>query len=206
MPPGSKPAWTTTRKLMGNLVPLAVSLPFLILGLRAFPQEGMSGSALIYFIAFPVSAWLAVNLSGFIWNVGLSHEVGRMIHLERPFIQERRVFVGFARPAFTGLLDPHEDVGYLIIRPEELEFFGETVRIKFPREAVETIRFRANPHTWVGLGGWISVEGSVHGQHVRMLVEPRERPTLVGNLALLRKVLRELKAWRAGVPLGTEVP
>jgi hypothetical protein len=110
--------------------------------------------------------------------------------------KEHRWFVGFASPKFTGVLDAHEDVGFLIFRKDALVFAGDSRRVEMPKEAVVRVVFRPNVHTIVGLGRWVCVEGVVKGQPVRMFVEPRERPTMLGNLRLSSKLRAEIEAWR----------
>src|SRR5688572_20969537 len=105
------------------------------------------------------------------------------------------VFVGMASPSYRSIIDPHEDVGFLIVQPDRLEYHGETMEIVLKRDEVQGILFRPNAHTLAGLGRWIAIEGRVGGKLVRLLIEPRERPTLLANLAYGKKLKERLESW-----------
>ncbi|HRK20399.1 MAG TPA: hypothetical protein PLX06_01235, partial [Fimbriimonadaceae bacterium] len=60
---------------------------------------------------------------------------------------------------------------------------------------LEAVRLRPNPHSWAFLGGWVSVEGKLEGEPVRMLLEPRERPTLWGNRRLRGAFKNRIEKW-----------
>ena len=100
-------------------------------------------------------------------------------------------FVGYAGPSFTGLLDAHEDVGFLDLGRDSLVFVGEGRKVEVPRREVERVTFRPNAHTWVGLGRWVVVKAGAH----TLLLEPRERPTMLGNAMISRRLRREIEAW-----------
>src|SRR5262249_16634940 len=97
------------------------------------------------------------------------------------------------------VLDAHEDVGFLAFGPYELEFIGDTKRVRIVREQVTRVHFLPNVHTLVGLGRWIGIEATINGMPVRLLVEPRERNTLLGNLALSGWLKKTIVDWRAGI-------
>jgi hypothetical protein len=86
-------------------------------------------------------------------------------------------------------------VGFLLIYPDKVEFFGGHVRVSLRRSDTKQVRFRPNPHSWVGLGRWVSLEAEQNGQSVRLLVEPRERATLLGNRALGARLRTKLASW-----------
>lgn len=199
MPNGSRPVWTVGRKLLGNILPMVLALPLLALGILGFPSTGMSGSTLGYFVSFPIVGWLATNFLGPSGSWGMKQVMGKRLHDERPFDKTWKILVGFARPAYRGLLDPHEDIGYLLVHSNRLEFFGSTHNIEIDRSEVQKVGFRPNPHTWLGLGRWVCVEGVSQGQSVRLLVEPRERGTLIGNLIEGTKLKQRIQNWKAGV-------
>jgi hypothetical protein len=47
----------------------------------------------------------------------------------------------------------------------------------------------------LGLGRWISLEGVADGKPIRLLIEPRERPTLLGNLLFSKALAGRLRRW-----------
>lgn len=198
MPGGTKRLWGTGRKLIGNVLPLLVAAPLLVLGVMRFPSEGFQGTTAALIVGFPVVLWMATNVLGPLGGVGLKKEVERRLHLERPFDRTEKSFVGFARPSYNSLLDPHEDVGFLIVHPDSLEFFGGDVRTELARQNVESVSFRANPHTWAGLGRWVCVDGKIDGTPVRLLLEPRSRATLLGNRSEGKRLRARLSAWLKG--------
>ncbi|HQU19670.1 MAG TPA: hypothetical protein PLA92_11545, partial [Fimbriimonadaceae bacterium] len=140
----------------------------------------------------PVVAWVGMCLLGLAGNESMRGQLIRLLKLPPPTHEESRWFVGFSRPSHFGLLDPHEDIGFLRLTPTAIRFEGERYRVEIPTPAGERVRFRANAHSWVGLGRWISIEGTLEGQKIRMLVEPRERATLLGNLILSGEIRRRL--------------
>ena len=60
-----------------------------------------------------------------------------------------------------GLVDAHEDVGYLLFRGDELLFLSETRTIRILRSQVNSAQFRSNVHSLLGLGRWISIDGKL---------------------------------------------
>lgn len=181
---------------MGNLIPIALALPFAAVGVWRLLQTGPTlGDGFAWIVAMPVVGWLAVNLFGHFENGAMRDAMRARLVKENVDLGDSRTFVGFARPGRSGLLDPHEDVGFLVMRTDELEFVGETHRVCVPRSAVVRIRFRPNIHTWVGLGRWVSVEGTLEDTPIRLLVEPRERSTLLGNLMVSGTLRNRLRAW-----------
>jgi len=197
MPNGLKPVWTTGRKLAGNVLPLMFSLPLLVLGIKGYPATGMSGSTLVYLVLFPIVGWIATNFFGPCGSWGLKQVMGKRLHHERPFDKTEKLLVGFARPSYRGLLDPHEDVGFLILHPDRIEFFGGSTTVELSKADIQSVSHRSNPHTWLGLGRWVCVEGQSEGKPFRLLIEPRDRASLIGNLILGSKLRQRILAWLA---------
>ena len=201
MSPSEKRVWTTGRKMIGNLLPLVLSAPILYPAAIAFGDGGFRQAPFYYWLGgFVATAWLLVGLLGLAGNGAVRSEMGRRLHMERPFDQQAKVFVGFARPSYKGLLDAHEEVGFLFIHEEEIEYWGETRKVRIRRDDIDEIRFRANPHSWIGLGRWICVEANVAEKPIRLLVEPRQRATMFGNVREGKRLLKELRAWKKQEP------
>ena len=112
-------------------------------------------------------------------------------------IPEDPMFVGFARPSYRSLVDPHEDVGFILLFRDHAEFFGEKDRVMLPKGCLARVRLRVNPHSWALLGGWVSLEGVLEGKPVRMLLEPREAGSLRGNRKLRRALMKQIEDWLA---------
>ena len=201
MPAGGKPVLTSSHKLLGNLVPLAVMAAVALLGGLMVWRTHSSVVGWFLLLVSPMLGWLTVNMVGLWDNRRLRSEIEFRLKVLRPRSTAPKYFVGFARPSYRSALDPHEDVGFLIFHEDRLEFYGGDLHINIYHEDFREVRTRSNPHTWLGLGGWISIEGFVEGQKVRMLLEPREHFTLVGNRRWAKFIKMEISKWAAVKPL-----
>ncbi len=196
MPTVGLKVWTARRKWMGNLVPIALALPPAVFGVWTIVSAGqVSTSAVLWISAMPVLGWLAVNRFGLFENSAMREQMRRRLMAAKEDLGQARWFVGFSRPGHSGLLDAHEDVGFLIEREDALEFIGDTHRVRLPRASITRVRFRPNPHALLLLGRWVSVEGLLEGQPVRLLVEPRERDTMLGNRVVGKALRKRIEAW-----------
>jgi len=183
--------WTTYRKLMSNLVPAMVFVPIFAVGLMLY-QRGLIIPAVVCIAASSIVGLFAVNYLGLFQNLQMKKELA-------PLAQERDgepMFVGFARPGTMSPLDPHDDLGWLYIGEDAVEFIGEKGAYKMDWADVRGVRFRPNAHSIVGLGRWVSLEGIKDGKHLRMMVEPRVHYSMLANknegAALLRHVQARL--------------
>jgi len=184
------------RRWQGNLVPLAVALPFLVAGLAMVRPDDLARPVPLVLLAlFPTVGWIALNALASRGDAAMRAVLERRLSRRFPApVVAGPWFVGFARPSYVSALDPHEDLGFLFVTADAVVFVGETQRVELPRGSILRVGRRANPHTWLGLGGWVTLEGEVEGKPVRMMVEPRERRTLRGNVAAahaLRTTLTE---------------
>lgn len=181
---------------MGNFFPLVVSAPCAVISVISYRADtGFTGKTMYFGIAFVVVAWLCTNFFGYWQNATMRKELGQRIDRERPGMDKTRRFIGFARPRFKGVLDAHEDVGFLIFHPGKLEIYGDHQKIDILVPTITGIRFRGNIHTWVGLGRWISIEGLLDGTPIRLMVEPREKATMFGNLCYSSALRKEIVQW-----------
>lgn len=198
MPAMPAPVWTFRRKLVANALPIAVGLPFLVgAGLTFDPARPTGFPSFGFAVAFPVVTWVALGLLGALGNPRYRQEVARRLDRARPGPKPPLAFVGFARPGYRGLLDPHEDIGFLLFHPDRLEVFGSVLSATIAKKEVVAVRARPNIHTWVGFGRWISIEGPWDGERSRLLLEPREGLTLFDGLAACRRLHRRILAWLA---------
>lgn len=200
MPPREGKVWTTTRKVTGNVLPLVLASPVLYPAIVAFGAKGASKELILWVAAFIALSWVMLALFGFIGNSGMRREMGRRLHIERAFDKTERYFVGFARPTYKSALDPHEDVGFLLLHADRLEFYGSEHKVLLNKSDITGARFRPNTHTIVGLGRWISIEAVVEERPVRLLVEPRVKATLIGNLIFSKWLLSRIRQWIAEGP------
>ncbi len=197
MPLVAGKVWTAKRRMMGNLVPAVIALPFGVAGVALYRSEApFWGPSLWFLLAFVVVGWLSVNAFGFYQNQAMRSELGRKLDRTHGGKKEERYFVGCARPSYRSVIDSHEDVGFLIFHPDHLEFFGDSLQLRLDRRDVDRIRFRPNPHTFVGLGRWISLEGQIEGKPVRLSIEPREKGTLLANRAFSKALKSRIEDWK----------
>lgn len=206
MPPAPPALWSFSRKLAGNLVPLLFSAPLFVLSMIDMAHNGATAKAAWLGLGFLVVGWLGTNFLGLWGNGPMKRQFESRFRSMRPDETAERFFVGFARPTYKGLLDPHEDVGFLVLGEAEIEFWGDSIKIEMPWSVVKEVRRSPNIHTWLGLGGWICIEGEVAGKTVRMLCEVREEPTLWANRRYSKTVLARLQdeAAKKGVPAQDE--
>lgn len=194
MPPEPPRVWTTGRRLAGNLVPLGLALPFFLWAMVELAFRGATWTVVWAGLGFFVVGWLGTNFLGLWGNGWMKRQLETRFRSLRPDDTAERFFVGFARPQFKNMLDPHEDVGFLVLGEDEAEFWGSELQFSMPWSVVTGVRRRGNIHSWLGLGGWVSLEGEVAGKPVRMLLEAREQPTLLGNRGAARRLLAALEA------------
>lgn len=111
-------------------------------------------------------------------------------------LPEPRMFVGMATAGFSSVWDPHEDVGFLIVERETLRFVGESKRFELSRSAIKSARLAPNAHSWLGLGGWVALNGIVDNKPIQLLLEPRDRDNLLANRRLRPALRAALDQWR----------
>ncbi len=191
-----KRVWTTGKKVMGNLIPALIALPVAAWGIAYMAAKSeIVGRGLVIFALAPIVAWMAMNFFGLYQNRQLKREIeGRLLSL-RPQCRDPRNFVGIATPKYRSLVDPHEDVGLMILHADSMEFFGDRLNLTIPRQDIRSIGFRANPHTLVGLGRWVSIEGKIGAQAIRLQAELRDSGTLFGNFLRSGDFKRRLERW-----------
>ncbi len=191
--------WTSRRKWMGNLVPGLFWLAPTVGGIYWIIHTNvMIGPGLWVLIGGQAFGWLALNSFGLFENGRIRRDSMRNLAHRQPPPPGPVVFVGCASTRHHSLLDAHEDVGFLSFGKYELEFIGDEKRMRILREQVQKIHFLPNVHTIMGLGRWVAVEATIGGLPVRLLVEPREKDTMLGNLLISSWLKQVIEDWRAG--------
>lgn len=181
---------------------MAVIGPGLALCLNEVVSKGLTLWFWAYIAGTLAFGWLAVNFLGLTGNASMKAELTRRYEKDHPHDRREKWFVGFARPTFKSYLDPHEDVGFLVLDSSRLLFLGESRKVELHRDQITGIGFRANIHSWLGLGRWVTVDAVLDGKPGRLMIEPRERKTLIGNRRLGTEVHRALLDWSQS-PKGT---
>jgi hypothetical protein len=187
--------WTASRKWMGNLIPALFWIVPTLAGIRfILTTHNLMGVGLWFLILGDVLGWLALNQFGLYQNSRMKRRLLAILG-KGGQLSDDRIFVGFSSPKYTGVLDAHEDVGFLCFEQDEVAFISETRRLNIKKEEIERVQFRPNVHSMVGLGRWISIEGVRNKTAIRMLVEPREKRTMAGNFLLGNKVRTKIRLW-----------
>ncbi len=188
--------WTRYRKWMGNILPAAVWLPLVGVGLYIiFHSNRILGPGLVLVALAQPLAFLVVNYMGLFQNREIRFALWREVQILRPHFRGYALYCGFSSLEKTDLLDPHEDVGFVLLTTESLEFVGDGQLIRILPENVTGIRYRPNVHTLLGLGRWVCVEGKIEERKFHLCFEPREKKTLLANRKEGKVLHRKLKNW-----------
>lgn len=193
MPLVSDRIWTPWRQIQANVVPMILSLPLLVAGVRIYRVDRpWDTTPLGLILAFPIVGWIAVNLTGLWSNQTMEAQLLRRLGRKYPSERMNMVFVGAAKPGFQGLLDPHQDVGFLIFHEDRLEYFGEKLSAEIPHDQLIQVCFRRNIHSALLLGRWIAIQYLDGGNQQELRIEPRKYLTLLGNRIYSKVLLKQL--------------
>ncbi len=66
--------------MVGNVLPLVLALPLLVLAVESLATEGSSVTTLLWTASFPVACWVFLSLMGFAGNGGMKREVAKRLH------------------------------------------------------------------------------------------------------------------------------
>ncbi len=189
--------WSSRNKWLGNLIPVLCALPLIIAGAAwMIATKKITPPPILLCAAGLVVGWLAVNKFGLWGNAAMKQELARKLLAKLGLNASDCTFVGFATPSYIGTLDAHEDLGFLAVLDDQIEFHGEDHNVSLTKNSVREIRRRANIHTLLGLGGWVSIEAELSGKPVRLLVEPRHANTLLGNKKVAKALMVDLTRWK----------
>lgn len=190
------PIWNARRKWMGNLLPALLYVPPVVFGVYWMASRTeVDAVGLGSIAAGLVVGWIALNFLGLFESPRMRRELQSVFRDKGESVPDDAVFVGFASPAYRSALDPHEDVGFLVLGADMLEFRGERHHLRIPKASVRRVGFRMNPHTLLGLGRWVVVEGQIDKKDVRLQIEPREKRTLLGNRRFSRQLADRIRTW-----------
>ncbi|MBS1706856.1 MAG: hypothetical protein JST40_13395 [Armatimonadetes bacterium] len=174
-----------------------MAAPIEILAILEFRKyEYISTKCWVLAIAFPIVLWLLVNFLGLFQNQKMRRVLIRRLYNGRLPDDKEAFFVGVATPGFISTIDPHEDIGFLLLDAKTVEFCGEEIQRSYAQSDVGKIKKGINPHALIGLGGWI-VLADKNGKPL-LKIEPRERRTLLGNKLFARHFRHRLERWLQG--------
>jgi hypothetical protein len=185
---------------MGSVIPLIFTAPVLALGTREAVEQGFTLTLLGYVALVMVVGWVTTSLFGQVGSGGVKRWMAHKLQDERPADPNPKWFIGFATPDYRSMLDPHEDLGWLVLAEDEIDLIGTQLRLQIPRGALTQVTRKANPHTALGLGGWIAIDWEENGVVSQIFLEPRARPTVLGNKLMIKRLIVELETWRDSMP------
>ncbi|HLK16817.1 MAG TPA: hypothetical protein VKT78_18560, partial [Fimbriimonadaceae bacterium] len=125
--PGPR-VWSIRRKLLANTLPLACGAPFLILAAWLW-FSGLGWDAVGAAAASLVVPAISLNWFGLAGNRAMRNELERRLKPGRDAI-----FVGFSRPDYFDILDPHEELGFLSIEKDGIRIVGELREVRIEKE------------------------------------------------------------------------
>jgi hypothetical protein len=193
--------WNWRRQLLGNIGPLAVGFPFQALGIFIMWRSNLLlGSGLAWFLAGTILSATSLNWLGTYGGHDLQLQFDVWYQAKVTHLPQTKFFAGFATSKYSSLLDPHEDIGYLYLTPTHIGFLGEKYEFQIENSAITSVRGRFNPHSLLGLGGFIKIEFKVEGKNSSVLFEARSERTLLQNKregrklnALIKKSISPIK-------------
>lgn len=190
--------WTHRRKSLGNLLPFLVWLPIASAGLVVMTVTAeLLGIGLLLLVLATLAGWITLNITGLFENRRMKLSLQRLLVARGDGDVDNCPFVGFCSPRYRGVLDAHEDVGYLRFLSDRLEFISETRIVEFQKDQIDRVKLRPNVHSLVGLGRWVSVEGTLQGKPLRMLLEPRDHDSMLANLRASANLRKRIILWAA---------
>jgi hypothetical protein len=187
----SRRIWTTRRKLIANILPLACGAPFLVAAGRLWIIGWGWYAVALAATSLLVSA-VSLNWHGLAGNSAMKRELRARLKPD-----SGAVFVGFSGQDYFDILDPHEDLGFLQIEAESLVISGESTTVSFKRTPRLMLKFGFNPHSVLGLGRWLVIQGTSEAGPLTLMVEPRELGSLRANRALGGKLKKQIETWIA---------
>jgi hypothetical protein len=191
-----QPVWTLRRQVLGNIVPLLISGPMIGFGLWWMYRSGRIFSVgLILVAAAILIGWIMLNYLGLHENAQMKQQMAWRLSSALKDLPSRRYFVGMATPNFVGWIDPHEDVGYLLIFRDRIDYHGEKIRASFRRSEIRGFESRMNVHSLIFLGGWVVVRAERDGKPIELRVEMREKHSLRANRGMNKLLLSRLRKW-----------
>ena len=191
-PEAERPIWTTGRKIVPNLLPLLFGVPFWAVA-PILAKRGMFIDTVMVAAFGLIACAVSLNWLGLTGNEQMRGELETRLHPERGAI-----FVGISRPGYAHWLDPHEDIGFLTIRKDEIEIRGERIRLVIPRSNALRFGYAFNPHAALGLGRWLTISGGSESPGVKVQIEPRESLSLRANRTLGAELKNKLETWVKG--------
>ncbi len=196
--------WNLRAKLVGNLLPLLLGAPFFIYGvILARQTHVLIGKDLIFLAIGVLLPTLFLNWLAMVGNKSIKTSFyarhSRAFH--KPDALDS-FFCGMAWPEFSSLLDPHQDVGYLTLDKGEVHYFGEQFRFQIEIKDISSIRWKKNPHSFLGLGGFLAITWSDQGKTEVVFLESRNESNLLANKKktkqFMSKALDQLRLMKPG--------
>lgn len=183
---------------MGNFVPALFWLPLAIAGIAITIIQGQFiGIGLWFLGTSSIAAWFALNAFGYFENQSMRRQLERILQVQGTPIEGEYIFVGFATPTYSSMVDAHEDVGFLRFLDDRLVFVSETRTIEVMKADITGAQKRFNVHSLLGLGGWVGIDASIGERKFRMLIEPREKRTMLASKQYSARLIARIAEWKS---------
>lgn len=172
---------------MGNAVGMIAAL-LALAGLLRFqpPLLALPAALLVGLVVF--------HFTG-LWDNAKMREALRERYRAEPLWEDgHRFFVGFASASYEGLLDPHQDVGWLLLTGSRLVFLGDRFQFDFALTDIYRLERGFSAHTLLG-SGWQLLRGAREKREFVLRFESRDADRVFGLCAANRHLERALRAW-----------
>lgn len=189
--------WSLRLQVLSNVLPVIPFFPFPFIAVW-LESHGYMEVAVVVWVASPLVLWSSINFLALAFNESIKRRLKPLAFSMQSGPVMRTWFVGFALPHRRQMIHPHYDVGWLQLYSDEIVFVGERERTGLKKSEITGIGFSANIHTLLGLGRWMVIDGRTSTGRVRLLIEPRECRTLLGNLRLGKRMVAEIRRWWLG--------
>lgn len=175
--------WSHRAKWVGNIAPMAAGIPFFVIGFfLALKDHHFGIPSLTWLLLGVLTPAVALNWLALVGNEALKSDF--YARHSRAFIHdstEQSLFFGAATEGFKSWLDPHEDIGFLTLSDRSIHFYGEKLHFEIKGMDIKGLGWKANPHSLLGLGGFISLTWSQGHEIKTTYLESRDKKSLSAN-------------------------
>jgi hypothetical protein len=194
-PTPMKPVWTTYRKLMGNLIGMAAMAIVVVAGFGLGYGSTFGEKAAIVLVALVVGL-IVFHYTGLFQNARMRTAMAKRAERLPEWEGAERFFVGYATRGYAGALDPHEDVGWLLLSPDELVFEGERYRFRYPRRGIGRVGRSFGVHSLVGVS-WVSaIAVADDGAAASLRFESRDADHIFSLRRANLRLRKSLQVWQ----------
>lgn len=193
----SAKVWTPARRASGTWVPGLVMALYMSVVVALAYRHGVNKTVITLAACFPMIWWISTALLSQLANTPMRNALAKRFARAHGVIDSPWSFVGASTPTFKSVWDVHEDVGLLLLRPEELHFEGDSLDIRLKRDEIGRITRKRHGLTWFGLGTWIEIWPVDEGSGCLLRLESRQKATRLGNVWESHALATALHKWHS---------